>query len=641
MQIISLNWTDNTGKTTHSKLLTLKNTYNIALIWSISNYNNRWQTDANQKERWTNNHNEEDFVSLFVESILARNNAIENLKNVDIAILDRGLTMIESSIISNLQIKKWISKENAKYLFENFVKNNYGEIKNVEDASILLRYSDNIGENIDYTISNQDNNFSSQENERYKIYQRYLNERLIENFTKFDFLIKANVPIVTTQNAIRNGINEKFGYDMPLFGENIDTICGVGWSSESWKSSFWEISRKNHNLINLKLKYFSEIIQKNHPNLSPDSEEFGLYMATEIDNFADVHYYFKKYSFESLRYPKSVKFFKKFWGEKFKSIFIDADKDIRIGRYACDNNIKIEEAINKVADKDEAKRKEWAFEIEKISDFILNNNESFDRWKQKIANFYVLNEYERNNSYRNSDLSNLWLPEKYLVVIGRVVDICENVFKENLRLLVLAWSAGRQDIISDFSDLDLFLVIDNTTEYTIKDFKSKYRFFDNIKVGYTFIDSTTVENLGFDAKVSYIFRNIHNCEFPILYWNNIKLPLITMDKEINLRKKEISLYVNNTEEEINNAVMDNEMFEVIKHIHTIMKMLLLIYWVQKEWYRSVYNSFYETFKESSFIHIPCIIDILWEEQIKEKYAYALMEFIKTLKNSLKNLINIS
>jgi len=45
-------------------------------------------------------------MSLFVESILARNVAIERLKNVDIAILDRGLTMLESTVVSNLQIKK-------------------------------------------------------------------------------------------------------------------------------------------------------------------------------------------------------------------------------------------------------------------------------------------------------------------------------------------------------------------------------------------------------------------------------------------------------------------------------------------------------------------------------------------------------
>lgn len=640
MEIISLNGTDNTGKTTHSKLLTLKNTNNIALIWSISNYNTKWQSDANQKERRIDNKNEEDFIALFVESILARNSAIEKLKGIDIAILDRGLIMLETTIIANLQIKKWISRLNAQNLFNNFVEKHYGKIKNVEDASFLLRYSNDISENVNYTLSNQYWYFSREENERYKIYQKYLNEWLIESINQFDFLVKANTPIMTTQNTIREAINKKFWYNIPLFAQNIDVIYGIGWSSESWKSSFWQISRKNHNFINLKLKYFSEIVKNRYPHLSPSSEEFSLYMVAEIDNFADAHYYFKKYSLESLRYPESVNFFKNFWGEKFQSIFIDADKENRIQRYASDNDIKVDEAIDKVIHKDELKKNEWAFEIQKISDYVLYNNSSFQRWEQKIKNVHTFDEYNKSNFYELSDLSELWLPEDYTSVLIKSIDVCKQEFGDRLHLLVLSWSWGRQDVVRGFSDLDLFLVVDGVLSQEIHDFRSKNRFFDNIKVGYTFLDSKKVEKWNFDSKTLYDFRNIRNWEYPIIYWFNIEIPKVTLDDEIKTRRNSIFLYVNDTALEIENATTDNEMLESIKHFHTIMKMLLLIHWIQKEWYKNVHTSFYNTFKNFPLPNIPCVIDICDEKQLCDRYKSYAIAFITDLKKSLEDLIKI-
>ena len=643
MKIISLNWTDNTGKTTHAKLLTLKNDYNVALIWSIAKYDNRWQTKANhdQKDWWTSSDNEDAFMSLFVESILARNVAIERLKNVDIAILDRGLTMLESTVVSNLQIKKWISKETAENLFNDFVIKHYGKIKNLEDASILLHYSDNISENVDYTIANnQCWEFSDQENQRYRIYQKYLNENLIDNLIKFDSSIKANTPIMITQNTIRQNINEKLWYNIPLFWENIDMIYGVGWSSEAWKSSFWEISRKNHNFVNLKLKYFSEIIKQKYPNLTPDSEEFGMHMIVEIDKFADTHYYFKRYSLESLRYPWSVVFFKKFRGEKFKSIFIDSDKGIRINRYADDNNIDIEKATQAVLNKDNGKKDEWAFEIEKISDYGLYNNDSFQRRQQKIANIHALNEYENKQAYELQNLSELGLPENYTLALKSSIDVCKKEFGDSLRLLILSWSAGRQDIIDGFSDLDIFLVISGITQNHAESFRLKYRFFNDIKIWYTLLDSKNIKEQDIDPKVDYIFRNIRSWEFPVIYWSNISIPKKHVDKENESKKNYISTYINDTDKELHAATTGKEVLDGIKHLHTIMKILLAIHWIQKEWYKQVNDTFYEKFKNFSFPHIHCVADIWREEKIEENYRYNAIKFIRDLKVVLKELIEI-
>lgn len=188
------------------------------------------------------------------------------------------------------------------------------------------------------------------QNYRYDDYQtnlRYATNRLFD--MREDAHVIPDGPIIDVQNTIRREIASKYRID-PTFCDNLDLIVGFGGMTESGKSSHAEHLRVEEDFMRLKIRSIDQLFHLEHGR-RPTSDELTLRTAI----FVHANAFARSFSVESIHRPEVHDSMRRYFGDRYQLVYMDADSDARMQRTADELGITIAEAEEKFQAKEATK----------------------------------------------------------------------------------------------------------------------------------------------------------------------------------------------------------------------------------------------------------------------------------------------
>lgn len=363
--------------------------------------------------------NEQDIdkiCNMIYESVNERNKDIQK-SNKPIVIVEDGIDCIDLNVI-NMLISNGLTYEQATEKI-NKIKCNYG-VKDYVDNDVLFSPINKNNLNIfnEKAINKQQLSFLKKfKNDKYKskfiiIDAKSTDDEIVK---KLNLLIQSNL-----KNQISSINGNRF-------------ILGIGGLSESGKSSTGRILMNKFNIPNFKYNYINDVVKKTYgldkkDNLFNNSVDIiGILVIDEIINLLNRMYYWSMVSFESLHDYGLTKKMKELLPNNFMILFLKTDKKIRIVRNAIDfsNNLLLSET--EIDKKDFIKKNRGAEEIEKLSDYVINNNSNVEELEKKLYN--ILNKIERRNRKMRNRAGGILIEDGKVLLMHRIKNV-DGVVKE-------------------------------------------------------------------------------------------------------------------------------------------------------------------------------------------------------------------
>lgn len=147
------------------------------------------------------------------------------------------------------------------------------------------------------------------------------------------------------------------------------------------------------------------------------------------------------------------------------------------------------------------------------------------------------------------------LPNLYRDTINNVVEDAKSVFKDELISITLGGSCGKNNPITEWSDIDLYIVFKNYNTDLVKEFSEAVEKYE-LHVGVTFYSLTEIKTNNIDNKTKAMVYEKYYLNFnPTLYGNDVFLK-ITYDDIVRSDKNNIPnvmhefrrLYINKLKE---------------------------------------------------------------------------------------------
>ena len=201
----------------------------------------------------------------------------------------------------------------------------------------------------------------------------------------------ANIDVNYMNQIIKNEMKKKIS---PL-DEN-RYVFGIGGLSESGKSSTGRILLQKFGIPNLKFNYINDVVKKAYAlteddDLFEDNREFSsILVIDEINHMMKRMYYWDMISFESLHSFIGTKAMKEVAQNNFIVLYLKTNNLIRTIRNASSFNNNIEKSEKEIEKKDNVKKLRGADQIEKIANFIIENNGDIVELENKLYNIINL-----------------------------------------------------------------------------------------------------------------------------------------------------------------------------------------------------------------------------------------------------------
>ncbi len=334
----------------------------------LTAYSHRWpRLEGPEMSRWWfETVSVEELADIFIESLNRRN---KDHCAGKITVLDRGWRMFKAVCVAT-----WLTKEKVG-IQEAMAETTRRFITKLDyepsEFEILLvpntEYLQSV-ESVRRLLGSADDVFPIHMRQRYARYQTYLQETVKECFAETTpQRIEVDASIIEIQNRVRILLNSAYDLQLPGIGNTALMVVGFGGLSECGKSSFAEHLRVHHGFYRLKLRYFIECVEGRGEKATPEK------VAMELLRFVQRHYYVQRFSIESLHDPYIPAFLKLMWGERFKIVYLNVDKEIRCRRAALELGVDSSVAYAIVDGKDRAKLDRGANLVCQIADVVFNN----------------------------------------------------------------------------------------------------------------------------------------------------------------------------------------------------------------------------------------------------------------------------
>lgn len=385
--VVSLNGADGVGKTTQAQTIAETNPDLVECISGLGAYEPFSKITAD--DWWFDSSTPEEFCDVLYASLKNRNLAIQN-SNKPVVIVDKGLDNFEARIIATL-LTRGVSKEKVFELVKEY-KRKY-DIKSPEDVKIFLNLDGNLQDKIEEMDRRGINDgYSDESQKRYKHYQELQNivlETQLENGIYIP--VNASKSIEEVNNDIMGIVSTNLRHRIQPISNNRQYI-GIGGLSESGKSTSGRIFLDQSNIPNLKFKYIARQIGTKY-GVEPYSDIFkndkrilAALMCDEIGIFLNDMYYWDVVSFESIHDAELSKYMKEMQPFNYNVLYLDTDKNLRIGRNAKELDVNINESEKKVEMKDEDKISVGADTVKEVADYVVNNNGRLEDLSKKLYN---------------------------------------------------------------------------------------------------------------------------------------------------------------------------------------------------------------------------------------------------------------
>lgn len=232
------------------------------------------------------------------------------------------------------------------------------------------------------------------------------------------------------------------------------------------------------------------------------------------------------------------------------------------------------------------------------------------------------------------------LPKKYQDILVDIIDVANEIYKDNLLDIFLAGSGGRGHIIENWSDLDLYIITNNF------DIEKNIIFYDKTKnnnydihIGTTFYTKNMIENLDVDSKTIVAFYEHQNYNLNTFIYNNIKIKHIEFKDIISSDKEFNNLLQVVLREIYNYKLFKNNFKTLIKKITLLIKIYIIKNNQEYVYnYNNIFNKFNNIMNINEQIDIENIIKKSYINSEELNYFYKIINLIiKEKEKSMKRI----
>ncbi len=169
-------------------------------------------------------------------------------------------------------------------------------------------------------------------------------------------------------------------------------IFGIGGLSESGKSSTGKILLQKLGIPNFKFNYINDVVKKSYglseeDDLFENNREFSsILVIDEICHMMKRMYYWDIISIESLHSFIGTKTMKEVLPNNFIVLYLKTEDLIRTARNALYFDNDIEKSEREIEKKDNTKKTRGADKVEKIANFVIENNGDIVELEKKLYN---------------------------------------------------------------------------------------------------------------------------------------------------------------------------------------------------------------------------------------------------------------
>lgn len=451
-----------------------------------------------------------------------RNDIVEN-SQYNVVFLDKGLKTIEARIYATLKCRGMSETEIDTYI--SYFKEKCASFQ-TENISILL---DN---EIQY---NADPIFF-----KYETFQRNYLKKM-----KFDvrFTFGNNYPDQTTEKTIFRFVYDFWLRKLAGCVEAMEiTVFALSGLSECGKSTVGKYLGEKHNVWNLKLKYFNQIVHEQR-KVQEDNIFYYLIYVEELIKFFNIHYYKKIFSLESFYGFDFLSVLRFIFKDKFKLIYIDAPYEVRLAR----SLVKKETLVRK----DEFKKSVQVDELKELCDIIINNNgDSCDLYNQ-IDNLFSKEFVYRKNLVRSVD--DLKIDVKFKMIITSIENELKSRYSHLLLLFSVVGSCGSETAILGWSDIDVFIIVKDFSFELVQWLNSLENKYD-IHIGINCFSLLQISKMELDIKCKWYLYYIQSGRIrPSFVSDTLKTRAISFSDIV----KEEAFYENELRFSINRLLINN------------------------------------------------------------------------------------
>lgn len=394
--VISLNGLDKSGKSTQiSRLIDHKKLCTIAPKLS---YYTEWPNLQGQDlyNWWFEYGDTHKIIETIYYCLTKRNASIKEIKD-PIVFVDRGDPMFDAICIATASIRERIPLEYAKEKVLE-IKSKFS-LERITDEDIFLRTGSSVNEMLELSDSHfrNDPSFTAQANRTYRKYQRELASILLLQQQEGEYSVILDAKrsedeiFSRIQDAVIGSTRGKIDIS------NLDLMVGLGGLSECGKSSSGEYLRDIHSFHRIKIGDLLERIRQRCEHLinrfsgdiytASDELLANLFMYEIIEELERDR---RKVVIESLHNYGFTLQLKKICGPKFKIIYVETPRDIRIKRNSRNLDVSLEESEIRIMTKDHVKIGRGAMLVRNIADKILNNSGLIDEFQSELNRFLEL-----------------------------------------------------------------------------------------------------------------------------------------------------------------------------------------------------------------------------------------------------------
>ena len=374
MRSIEFSGPDYTGKTTQAELSAMETQkYHAMNFGSFGNYFDQSILELSPQENfewWFSEVTMDGLAEKLTDAYIGRyEDAVKS--EADIAIFERGITMIQSQIAANFATRDCAEVDDYIDPAITAVERKLGTYRERDTSEVILRPNDEWIKS--QGIWMQDSRNAKADGGKYSEGQREFYAHYLQNLQRAlgilsdeddAFVIDVDSPALDVNNRIRQS-GDIFPKDMPSLFINDPVLLGISGLSESGKSSLAETLRRDHGFTRLKLGYFNESLRGGLSTYA-DPNAVGL----NIVHFIATNRHIDKATFESVHAQGINSAMKLLVGGRWKSIYLDADRESRAARLSSN------ETTTEQAEKDQRKMGAGILRVREMADIVIGDSAS-------------------------------------------------------------------------------------------------------------------------------------------------------------------------------------------------------------------------------------------------------------------------
>lgn len=382
---IEISGLDYTGKSTQAEMLAMETWHqHVKNLGSLAGYachalpNNLSEQDLFRW--WFEESTLPELGHALTAAYVERQRLAEASKGIDVAVVERGSTMLRAQIAANFATRQCTEPSAFYEQADDIVGADTAELDGGAERTELMLTRDPLwlARNIGYVQyarqpKKSGNGFSESQNAFYATYLRNMERALI------DLGVQRGIPTVAVDRSavdVQNVIRRHPALEaasLPTILGHDPIVVGLAGLSESGKSAVAADLAAFYGFNRIKLGYFNEKVRG-------IGERYGSpqRVALEALHFLATNRHMQRITFESLHGPELSAAMKLLLGDRWRSVYLELDEETRIDRLRGQNpdadNATIATLLEDQRRKDATKITAGIEAYKRIADVVIVNS---------------------------------------------------------------------------------------------------------------------------------------------------------------------------------------------------------------------------------------------------------------------------